>query len=46
MQQVLLKFTEKKPKLAALLWDGKLIKDVTGSTQEIECILILRLHIL
>ena len=30
MEQSMQEFQENKPKLAALHWDGKLIKDVTG----------------
>ena len=40
MQQVMLEFQDKKPKFAALHWDGKLMKDVTGTLQEQESILV------
>ena len=40
MQQTMLEFKEKKPKLAAIHWDGKLMNDVTGTLQEMESILV------
>ena len=33
-------FNKNKPKLAALHWDGKLVKDVTGTLRENEAILV------
>ena len=33
-------FQQKKPRYAALHWDGALVKDVTGSLQENESILV------
>ena len=40
MKHTLEEFKEKKPKMAALHWDGKLIKNVTGKLQELESILV------
>ena len=40
LERVMEEFKEKKPKLAALHWDGKLIKDVTGTLQENVAIVI------
>ena len=40
MEQVMEEFKEKKPEHAALHWDGKLIKNVTGVLQEHESILV------
>ena len=39
MERVIEEFKEKKPKLAALHWDGKLIKDVTGTLQGVRTFL-------
>ena len=40
MQQVMVEFQEKKPKFAALHWDGKLMKDITGTLKEQESIIV------
>ena len=40
MQQAMEEFNKNKPKLAALHWDGKLVKDVTGTLRENEAILV------
>ena len=40
IEQTLEEFKEKKPKMAALHWDGKLIKNMTGTLQELESILV------
>ena len=40
MEQAMLEFQQKKPRYAALHWDGALVKDVTGTLQENESILV------
>ena len=40
MEQAMEEFKQKKPAMAALHWDGKLIKDVTGTLRENEAILV------
>ena len=40
MEQAITEFEQKKPDKAALHWDGKLMKDVTGTLQEQESILV------
>ena len=40
MEQSMQEFQAKKPKYAALHWDGALVKDITGKLQENESILV------
>ena len=40
MEQEMMDFKNKKPVYAALHWDGKLMKDVTGKLQEHESVLV------
>ena len=40
MKQTLEEFKEKKLKMAALYWDKKLIKNVKGTLQKLESILV------
>ena len=40
MEEAMEDFKHKKPDMAALHWDGKLIKDVTGTLRENEAILV------
>ena len=40
MEQAMQEFQQKKPRYATLHWDGALVKDVTGTLQENESILV------